>query len=129
MGGLLGGCLTMLAATVGTGFLPDFRDSILVLEDIDEPEYRIDRLLTQLRTSRRMAGVRAVVAGHFTNCDARDSLIDFADALGGAASGRFAGGPRGAQSHAATGRPGPARSGCRHARGDRLKAVPGHGGA
>ena len=81
-GRLLGGCLTMLAATVGTGFLPDFRDSILVLEDIDEPEYRIDRLLTQLRTSRRMAGVRAVIAGHFTNCDARDSLIDFADALG-----------------------------------------------
>ena len=81
-GRLLGGCLTMLAATIGTGFLPDFRDSILVLEDIDEPEYRIDRLLTQLRTSRRMAGVRAVVAGHFTNCEARDSLIDFADALG-----------------------------------------------
>ena len=81
-GSLLGGCLTMLAATAGTGFLPDFRDSILVLEDVDEPEYRIDRLLTQLRASRRMAGVRAVVAGHFTNCDARGSLIDFAEALG-----------------------------------------------
>ncbi len=81
-GSLLGGCLTMLTATIGTGFLPDFRDSILVLEDIDEPEYRIDRLLVQLRASRRMAGVRAVVAGHFTNCDARDSLVDFAEALG-----------------------------------------------
>ena len=81
-GRLLGGCLTMLAATAGTGFLPDLRDSILVLEDIDEPEYRIDRLLTQLRTSRRVAGVRAVVAGQFTNCDARDSLIDFAEVLG-----------------------------------------------
>ena len=81
-GRLLGGCLTMLASTIGTGFLPGFRDSILVLEDIDEPAYRIDRLLTQLRMSRRMAGVRAVVAGHFTNCDARDSLIDFSDALG-----------------------------------------------
>ena len=81
-GRLLGGCLTMLAATAGTGFLPDLRGSILVLEDIDEPEYRIDRLLTQLRLSRRVGGVRAVVAGHFTNCDARDSLIDFATALG-----------------------------------------------
>jgi muramoyltetrapeptide carboxypeptidase len=80
-GRLLGGCLTMLAATIGTGFLPDFRDSILVLEDIDEPEYRIDRLLTQLRASRRLEGVRAVVAGHFTNCDARDSLVDFAEGL------------------------------------------------
>lgn len=81
-GPLLGGCLTMLAATIGTGFLPDFRDSILMLEDIDEPEYRIDRLLVQLRTSGVVAGVRTVVAGHFTNCDARDSLIDFAEALG-----------------------------------------------
>ena len=81
-GRLLGGCLTMLAATTGTGFLPDLRDSVLLLEDIDEPEYRIDRLLTQLRTSRQSAGVRAVVAGHFTNCDARDSLIDFAEELG-----------------------------------------------
>lgn len=72
----------MLAATVGTGLLPSFEDSILVLEDIDEPEYRIDRLLTQLRTSGQTAGVRAVIAGHFTNCDARASLIDFAAALG-----------------------------------------------
>ncbi len=81
-GRLLGGCLSMLAATVGTGLLPSFRDSILVLEDIDEPEYRIDRMLTQLRTSGQAAGVRAVIAGHFTNCDARASLIDFADSLG-----------------------------------------------
>ena len=81
-GPLLGGSLTMLAATVGSGFLPDFQDAILVLEDIDEPEYRIDRLLTQLRASRRVAGVRAVIAGHFTNCDGGDSLIDFAESLG-----------------------------------------------
>ena len=81
-GRLLGGCLTMLAATVGTGLLPSFRDAILLLEDIDEPEYRIDRLLTQLRTSGQTTGVRAVISGHFTNCDARDSLIDFADSLG-----------------------------------------------
>ena len=73
----------MLAATVGTGLLPSFQDAILVLEDIDEPEYRIDRMLTQLRTSDQAAGVRAVIAGHFTNCDreARASLIDFADSL------------------------------------------------
>ncbi len=79
---LLGGCLTLLAATIGAESPPGFRDSILVLEDIDEPEYRIDRLLTQLRLSGQAAGVRAVIAGHFTNCDARDSLIDFADLLG-----------------------------------------------
>ena len=82
-GPLLGGCLTMLAAAAGTGALPGFRDSILVLEDIDEPEYRLDRLLTQVRTSRLAAGIQAVIAGHFTNCDreARAGLIDFAESL------------------------------------------------
>ncbi len=93
-GRLLGGCLSMLAATVGTGLLPSFQDSILVLEDIDEPEYRIDRLLTQLRTSGQATGVRAVIAGHFTNCDARASLIDFAESLG---APLFAGLPAGHQ--------------------------------
>ncbi len=80
-GPLLGGCLTMLAASIGTGVLPDLRGSILVLEDVNEPEYRIDRLLTQLRVSRRVVGVRAVVAGHFVDCDARASLRDFAQTL------------------------------------------------
>lgn len=95
-GPLLGGCLTMLAAAAGTGALPGFRDSILMLEDIDEPEYRLDRLLTQIRTSGLAAGARAVIAGHFTNCDreARASLIDFAGSLG---APLFAGLPAGHQ--------------------------------
>jgi len=80
-GPLLGGCLTMLAAALGTSFQPDLRDAVLVLEDLDEPEYRIDRMLTQLRVSRCTAGVRAIVAGHFTNCEAGDSLIDLARTL------------------------------------------------
>ncbi len=81
-GPLLGGCLTLMAASVGTGALPDLRGAILMLEDTCEPEYRIDRMLTQLLRSGQAAGVRAVVAGHFTDCDATDSLADFAEALG-----------------------------------------------
>src|SRR3546814_6627981 len=60
VGRLLGGNLTVLAALVGTPYLPDFDGAILFLEDVDEAEYRIDRMLTQLALSgvlRRVAGV------------------------------------------------------------------------
>ena len=47
-GKLLGGNLTVLTALAGTPYLPDFNGAILFLEDVDEAEYRIDRMLTQL---------------------------------------------------------------------------------
>lgn len=69
-GRLLGGNLTVLSALVGTPYLPDFNGAILFLEDVDEAEYRIDRMLTQLSLAgvlRRLAGV---VFGQCTNCRA-----------------------------------------------------------
>ena len=62
-GTLLGGNLTMLAASLGTPLETDLAGSILVLEDINEPIYRIDRLLTQLRLSGRLNGVKALIYG------------------------------------------------------------------
>lgn len=67
-GRLLGGNLTVLAHLVGTPFMPDFTGAVLFLEDVDEAEYRIDRMLTQLGQAgilRRLAGV---VFGQCTNC-------------------------------------------------------------
>ena len=48
---------------------------MLFLEDIDEPPYRIDRLLTQLRQSGRLGGVVAIVLGGFTDCEDRVSQV------------------------------------------------------
>src|SRR3990172_5009211 len=48
-GRLLGGCLPMLAATLGTPQEIDTRGSLLLLEDIDEKPFRIDRMLFHLR--------------------------------------------------------------------------------
>jgi muramoyltetrapeptide carboxypeptidase len=64
----VGGTLAMLAALVGTPFEPDFRDVILFLEDVGEPVYRLDRLLTQLRLSSRLSKVRGVIAGKLVRC-------------------------------------------------------------
>ncbi|MGE3397068.1 MAG: LD-carboxypeptidase, partial [Sphingomonas sp.] len=57
-GPLLGGNLTVLSALVGTPYLPSFDGAILFLEDTDEAQYRIDRMLTQLA----LAGILGRVA-------------------------------------------------------------------
>jgi muramoyltetrapeptide carboxypeptidase len=67
-GRLLGGNLSLLAAMAGTPYLPDFRGSILFLEEIGEEPYRVDRMLTQLSQSGVTRGATAVLAGQFTDC-------------------------------------------------------------
>jgi muramoyltetrapeptide carboxypeptidase len=67
-GQLLGGNLTVLTALAGTPYLPDFNGAILFLEDIDEAEYRIDRMLTQLGQAGVLKGLAGVVFGQCTNC-------------------------------------------------------------
>ena len=72
-GTLLGGNLSVLCAMVGTPYLPDFDGAILFLEDVNEAEYRIDRLLTQLAQSGLLKRVAGVVFGQCTNCRNPDS--------------------------------------------------------
>ncbi len=67
-GRLIGGNLTVLTALVGTPFLPDFSGAILFIEDIDEAEYRIDRMLTQLGQAGVLKALAGVVFGQCNNC-------------------------------------------------------------
>ena len=67
-GRLLGGNLSLISALLGTPFLPSFKNSILFLEDRGESLYRIDRMLTQLRLSGALEGVRGVITGNFKDC-------------------------------------------------------------
>jgi len=67
-GPLLGGNLSVLAALAGTPYLPDFTGAILFLEDTNEAEYRIDRLMSQLALSGILGRVAGVVFGQCTNC-------------------------------------------------------------
>jgi muramoyltetrapeptide carboxypeptidase len=64
----VGGNLSLLASLVGTPWEPAYDDTVLFLEDVNEPGYSLDRLLTQLRLSSRLARVRAVVVGRMARC-------------------------------------------------------------
>jgi muramoyltetrapeptide carboxypeptidase len=67
-GRLIGGCLSVVVATLGTKNEIDTRDSILILEDQDEKPYRIDRMITQLDQAGKFEEVRGVVFGEMLNC-------------------------------------------------------------
>jgi len=64
-GRLMGGNLSMLGATQGTLAEIDTQGCILFIEDVNEPLYRIDRLLTQLRLAGKLEGVKGVLVGDF----------------------------------------------------------------
>lgn len=67
-GPVVGGNLCLLAATCGTPEQLDASGCILVLEEIGEPAYRIDRMLQQLHSAGVFDGVVGIVLGEFVDC-------------------------------------------------------------
>jgi muramoyltetrapeptide carboxypeptidase len=65
---LAGGCLSNLASLAGTPFRPHTRGRILLLEDVNERPYRLDRMLWQLRHSGMLRGVAGLALGRFPGC-------------------------------------------------------------
>lgn len=70
-GPLLGGCLSVVAPLIGSPYLPSWDGAILLLEDVGEATYRIDRLLTHLRLSGALQRVAGVALGEFVGCAPR----------------------------------------------------------
>lgn len=68
-GRLLGGNLSMIAATMGTPYEIDAEGVILFIEDINEPLYRIDRLLTHLRLAGTLGKLRGAIIGDIAGVD------------------------------------------------------------
>jgi muramoyltetrapeptide carboxypeptidase len=68
-GPLLAGNLTVATHLLGTPHLPELRGAILVLEDVGEAPYRLDRLLTHWRLSGALTQLAGIGLGRFTDCD------------------------------------------------------------
>jgi muramoyltetrapeptide carboxypeptidase len=68
-GPLLGGCLSLLTATLGTAWFPELSRALLFLEDVNEPPYRIDRMLTHLALSGNLDRLGGMILGHLDGID------------------------------------------------------------
>ena len=79
-GRLYGGCLSMLAASLGTPYEIQTEDTILLVEDIAAKPFQIDRMLMQLKLAGKLQGVRGIVFGPMRDCapppDSNYTLID-----------------------------------------------------
>jgi muramoyltetrapeptide carboxypeptidase len=68
-GGILyGGCLSLLAASLGTPYDIKTEGTILFLEDVAAKPFQIDRMLMQLKLAGKFAGVRGIVFGEMLDC-------------------------------------------------------------
>lgn len=79
-GTLWGGNLAMICSLIGTPWLPQFDDGILVIEDVNEHPFRVERMLIQLQQSGVLARQRAIITGSFTSTALSDydNGFDFA---------------------------------------------------
>lgn len=68
-GRIVGGCLTMLQTTLGTGWEPDTRGAIILLEDRGMKPYQVDRALRHLWQAGKLQEVHGVVLGDFPDSE------------------------------------------------------------
>jgi muramoyltetrapeptide carboxypeptidase len=71
--------LAILAALIGTPWLPDLTDHILHIEEVDEPLYRIDRMLFQMAHATQLRGIAGVRLGAVTAI--KDNGNDFGETM------------------------------------------------
>ncbi|MDL2329424.1 LD-carboxypeptidase [Desulfosarcina sp. OttesenSCG-928-A07] len=77
------GNLTLFCHLTGTPFAPDLKDAVLLVEDIGEAPYRIDRMLTQMRLSGTLDRLAGLALGHFEGLDAENGISEIVmDRLG-----------------------------------------------
>jgi muramoyltetrapeptide carboxypeptidase len=80
-GPLLGGNLSVFTRLLGTPFMSPLDDGILLLEDLSEQPYRLDRMWTHLELAGVFRKIRGVVLGQFIGCEPRDGGYTAADVL------------------------------------------------
>lgn len=80
-GHLVGGNLSVLSRLIGTSYMPPLDGAVLLLEDVTERPYRIDRMWTHLRLAGVFSRVRGIVLGDFTGCEEKGADYSCADVL------------------------------------------------
>jgi muramoyltetrapeptide carboxypeptidase len=76
-GRLIGGNLSLVVDSIGTASSPDTENAILVLEEIDEYYYRLDRMMTHLKRAGKLENLAGLIIGHMT--DLKESELAFGE--------------------------------------------------
>jgi len=80
-GRLIGGNLSLLVTLMGTPYEPGFDDAILILEDVYEPPYSVDRMLTHLWLTGKLERLAGVALGKFTDDDYDSNTFSMEEVL------------------------------------------------
>src|SRR5512143_3400650 len=80
-GVIVGGCLSILVAGLGTPHAVDTKGRLLFLEDVNEKPFRVDRMLTQLRQAGKLDGVAGVLFGDMTGCGHAGDVVTVRDVI------------------------------------------------
>ncbi|NWF84130.1 MAG: LD-carboxypeptidase [Bryobacteraceae bacterium] len=81
-GPLTGGNLSLISSTMGTPWEIQTEGKILFLEDVDEPPYSVDRMLTHLRLAGKFRGIRGLIIGECADCVPRRPSAEGGFSLG-----------------------------------------------
>lgn len=65
---ITGGCLSNFVSLIGTPYLPIVQDRILLLEDVSERPYRLDRMFWQIAEAGLFSKIKGLVLGEFRHC-------------------------------------------------------------
>ncbi|MEG1310617.1 MAG: LD-carboxypeptidase [Romboutsia sp.] len=68
-GKVIGGNLSLIVSTIGSEYEIDTNGKILFIEEIGEPVYKIDRMLTQLGMSGKFSNCKGIIFGDFSDCN------------------------------------------------------------
>ena len=71
-GKLVGGNLSLIAASLGTPYEIDTKGKILFIEEVGESPYRVDGMLTHLRNAGKFEDAAGIIMGDYHNCAASD---------------------------------------------------------
>jgi len=63
-----GGCLSNFVSLIGTPCLPEIEQRVLLLEDVNERPYRLDRMLWQAARAGIFSKIKGLILGEFPNC-------------------------------------------------------------
>jgi len=76
-GMLIGGCLSIFTKLIGTEYIPDFKNKILFLEDLNEDLYKLDFLFAQLKLTGILKEISGLILGKFHRCPPKKKKSDF----------------------------------------------------